>query len=410
MVMTFYYYCFYFLVIFSSIRFFLHTGVLAFPIPEPVTYKRVKNNKKILIQYPIRNEPIEIIERFFKSLWTIPETERYRFLLQVLDDYDTEMTTRFNSPISTVYLKRPKREGNKAGNLNYGLSKTSSKEYKFVAIFDCDHQIDGKGLIEAAEILEGNRNICCVQSRWVFDNIRDTFLSFLQEHFMGVHIEREQTWRSRYNIYPIFNGAGGLWNREIVEKECGGWLTRCVCEDTDISGVLNMRNYQIHVLPTWVTRIDLVEDWDSFQKQQARWIKGNGQQLQYHLRDPNGWGWKKLYWLSWNIGFGLAPFKYVMPFFYLHKHFLLGLEFNLVDKITLIPHLFAWVAAGQTWDNKICWKRILSYPLHYFIEIGVLHHQIEGFWTGYLNWRSHIEFDVTPKGMTAKIIRNEQSK
>lgn len=392
----FLYICFYVLYLIFSLRFFIHTGVLAFPIPGPVAYPRLRNNKRILIQYPVRNEPKEIIERFFKSLWSIPEGERHRFKLQVLDDYDSVMSWRFESPIETEYLKRQKRVGNKAGNLNYGLLHAGGY-FKYAAIFDSDHEIDGKGLVEAVEILEANPNICCVQSRWVFSNPKESLLSVLQEHVMGVHIEREQTWRSRFDVYPIFNGAGGVWNLDIVKKECGGWLERCVCEDTDISGVMNMLGYKIHVLPTWETKVELVETWSGFRKQQNRWIKGNGQQFVYHLLDPRGWSWKKAYWLSWNLGFFVSFTKYIFPCVVFYKY-INDIPFNFIDHVGVLPHVFAWYGSAQTWDNKFCPQRLITYLFQFIIEFLVLDKQIEGFWHGLIYWDFHHDFVVTPKG------------
>lgn len=376
----------------------MHTGVLALPILKPKKYKKRKNNAKILIQYPIRNEPKEIIERFFKSLYTIPESERSRFLLQVLDDYDAEMIWRFESPIETQYLKRTIRTGNKAGNMNFGLSKADAS-YKYVAIYDADHQIEGKGLIEAVEILEANQQIVCVQSRWTFANADNSMLSLLQQQSLGMHIQREQTFRSRVDLYPIFNGAGAVWNRSIVEKEAGGWITRCVCEDTDLSGVMHMRGYKIHVLPSWETKTDLVEDWTNYKKQQRRWIKGNGQQLQYHARTNEGWGLKKLYWLSWNMGFGIGFMKYLIPLVMIYKWYF-GVAYNAVDQVNILTHILAYAASCLDWKNDFKPKGLVTYPLHYFLELKVLHHQILGFFEGFFGYKKHFDFEVTQKGST----------
>jgi len=395
MTLSIFYIIFYVLYVITSIRFFLHTGVLAFPIPKPKKYKRQKNDDFILIQYPIRNEPKSVIERFFKSLYSIPEKERHRFLLQVLDDYDTKMTWRFPSPIKVVYLKRKVRTGNKAGNLNYGL-KLAPKKYKWVMVYDSDHELNGNKIAKAVEILKANKNICCVQSRWIFRNIDNTWASYLQQQVIGVHLDREQPFRSRWDLYPIFNGAGAVWNREIVEKECGGWLERCVCEDTDISGVMNMRGYKIHVMPEWTTKIDNVDIWKEYCKQQRRWIRGNGQQIQYHSRDKQGWSLKKVYWLSWNLGFALAFTKYLTPFVMVGKFFNVW-SFNFIDYLGMYPHIFAWIGSCLTWDNRFKFKGIFLYPLHYILELRVLHWQILGFWEGFFDYKKDFVFDVTKK-------------
>jgi len=395
---------FYAIYLITTIRFFLHHGILVFPIPKKTLHK-VKSTKNLLIQYPVRNEPEHLIQRFLLSLKSIPFEHRKRIHVQILDDYDKELTLSFDTnniiselaPISIRVLKRPKRWGNKAGNMNYGLSKTCLKTYPYVAIFDADHIVDGTGMIEALDVLEGNPDIICVQSRWTFNNLNNTPLSMVQEQFMGIHINREQTFRSVHNLYPIFNGAGGIWRVADVMKVSGGWLERCVCEDTDLSGVVNMRGYKIHVLSTWTTGIDLAESWDALQKQMYRWITANGQQLQHHVRDPNGWNWKKLYWVSWNLAFFIAPIKYIIPIYIAWKSYY-HVPWNFYDLVGGMVHLTSWTASCLTWDNKFNYRGLFTYPLFFIFELKILHHQIKGFWNGIINWKKHLEFVVTLKG------------
>lgn len=390
---------FYALYWFTTIRFILHTGVLAFPIPR-LKLRKKQSHKLILIQYPIRNEPPEIIERFIRSLTTIPRSSRHRFLLQILDDSDKSIRPKISDvlttcPIRFQYLKRLNRIGNKAGNLNYGLRRAPAK-FQLVAVFDSDHEMDGRGLVEAANVLEANKRIVCVQSRWLFRQVNNSPLIRLQEQVLHTHIEREQTFRSVYDLYPIFNGAGALWKRNVIEKECDGWLERSVCEDTDISGVMNMLGYRIVTMPTWTTLTDNPENWAEYQKQQRRWIKSNGQHLQYHGRDKRGWSLKKLYWLSWNAGFLFAPIKYAfIPYAVLKVVF--GGPIYTVDYVSMAAHVLALIASMQNWDNSIYWRGLINYPLHYITELRVLHHQIYGFWQGFLGYKQNFVFEVTKK-------------
>ena len=380
----------------TSARFLVHTGVLALPIPKR-NWKRAPITGKILIQYPIRNEPSRIVDRFIQSLETIPEEHRKHFTLQILDDYDesTPLAGYVTPCIDYVYIKRKIRTGNKAGNMNNGLS-LAGPEFKYALVFDSDHQVDGTKLIQAAEIIAGNKDVVCVQSRWDFANIENTALSIVQETILGLHIDREQTWKSAHNVYPIFNGAGGIWDLDYVKTKFGGWLTRSVCEDTDLSGEVNMAGKRIVVLPTWTTKVDLVETWDALGKQQRRWIKGNGQQLRYHLPVKSVNPLKKLHWISWNLGFAVAPSKYIIPAFILVKY-ILGMQFSTFEYLCALPHLLAWIATAQTWDNKINTRRWWMYPTQFVLELRFLHLQIQGFWQGFYGFKKQFVFDVTEK-------------
>jgi hypothetical protein len=157
-----------------------------------------------------------------------------------------------------------------------------------------------------------------------------------------------------------------------------------------------MGGKRIIVLPTWTTKVDLVETWEAYGKQQKRWIKGNGQQLRYHLPVKSANQLKKLYWLSWNLGYALAFTKYLIPLMVAYKTFN-GLQFTWVEYLALVPHLFAWIASAQTWDNKLDARRWWMYPTQFILELRVLHKQIMGFWDGFFNYRKNFVFDVTLK-------------
>ncbi len=394
---------FYAIYFITTIRFFLHHGILVFPIPKK-TLPKTKSTKNLLIQYPVRNEPEHLIQRFLLSLKSVPFKDRGRIHVQILDDYDSELVLSYETnniiselaPISIRVLKRSKRWGNKAGNMNYGLSKTCLKTYPYVAIFDADHIVDGKGMIEALDVLEGNSDVICVQSRWVLGNLTNTPLSLLQEQTIRTHIEREQTFRSVYNIYPIFNGAGGIWKIKPVVDLFGGFIEENPCEDTDISGLVNSRGFKIKVISEWTTVIENVVGWSNFRKQQQRWAIGNGIQLQRHIRDPHGWGWKKLYWLSWNLGHLFSLFKYPINLFIIYR-ITINPKFHLIELLAVIPHIFSWIASCLTWDNKLYCRGIFLYPIHFFIEQFVLPWQIYGFFKGFIKWNKHHDFVVTKK-------------
>lgn len=376
-----------------SIRFLLHTGVLALPIPNKQHLRRY-NDKRILIQYPVRNEPLRLVERFIKSLETIPEGQRHRYKLQILDDYDDKLPTLTIKPcVEYEIFKREKRTGNKAGNMNFGLEHSDG--FDFLLVFDADHQVDGRGLYDAANILYGHEDIVCVQSRWIFDNKSNKLENLFQQQVLGAHIEREQTFRSYYNIFPIFNGAGGMWKISYLKERFGGFLTRCVCEDTDTSGEANMDGKRIVVLPTWTTRVDLVDGWKDYEKQQHRWIKGNGQQFAYHWSVKSKSWAKKMYWMSWNAGFALAPLKYPMLGFGVYRY-LTG-QSILIEQLAMIPHVLAWIGTSMSWNNTLSAKRLILYPTQYILELRVLHAQISGWYKGFFSYKKHFDFEVTRK-------------
>lgn len=399
------------ILILLNIKLLIHTGVLCLPIKQKVA-KRTKNSNKILIQYPVMNEPMHLINRFIKSLQLIPVEERPRFHIQILDDYTDPLVLEEIPCISYEVVRRKARSGrqqnklgyakSKAGNMNYGLEhlrqSNSLKDYKFVMIYDADHEItDGRKIIEAAEILEANDDTIIVQSRWIFANTSNSLVSLFQEAQLGVHIDREQIFRSRYNLHPIMNGAGAMFKLHYIVDTFGGWLERCVVEDIDISYEITKTGKKIYVYPEWTTNIDNPETWEDLGKQWQKWAQGNGQTIRYHWNEQAQKNiFKEIYWFSWLNSFSLAPLKYFFLIWGGYRFFN-GHYIHWIEWLCLVPHILAMIATGLNWDNSFNFKRFLLYPCQFILELRILHIQIYNWYKGFFNYKKELEFLPTPK-------------
>jgi cellulose synthase/poly-beta-1,6-N-acetylglucosamine synthase-like glycosyltransferase len=397
------------ILVISNLRLLAYWGVLCFPLAKPKNFPKRVHNHKILIQYPVMNEPMELVDRFLKSLSTIPVEQRSRFHLQILDDYSKPMIRSSVTPcISYEYIRRPKRSGydplclgrakNKAGNMNYGLIRAGD-EFKYVAIFDSDHQVRDFGkMLEATEIMESNQEIVVVQSRWVMANMNYTLVSLLQRIAMGTHLDREQTFKSydRADLFPMMNGAGAVINLEWVKKNVGGWLERGIIEDQDLSYEIGRRDYKILVKQDWTTLIDNPESWGALREQWKKWACANGQFARLHWGLSSKNKWKKLYWLGWLWSFALAPFKYLM-LVYVAWGLIGEHSFGLIEQLCLIPHAMAWIGSSMTWDNKLDWRRAILYPFQYILELGIVDIQVRSWYKGFFGHKNKFEFTVTPK-------------
>lgn len=399
-------------LVFVSARMLLQYFPLLFPIKQTKTYNKAKTlDGKILIQYPVMNEPIYLLKRFILSLNTIPEADRRHFHLQILDDYTVALPIDLftNCPISFDLIRRPNRTGydpkepgkakSKAGNMNYGLTKTGP-EFKYVAIFDADHQVQDFGsMVNAAKTLQVNNDLWCVQSRWVMDNL-DFFspLSILQETNMGTHIDREQTFKSadKGDSIAIMNGAGSIMNLAWIKQEFGCWLERSITEDTDLTFEAHAKGKKVLVNSKWITLIDNPETWSAYKEQWSKWAKSNGQLSVYHLKTKHPNLSDKLIWFMWISSFAFAPLKY-LSYYVVYNNICLTGQVTYVEYLCLIPHFVAWGAASQTWDNKFSFRKFIIFPLQYILEIGVLHVQVINFWKGVLNHTKDYEFKPTPK-------------
>jgi beta-mannan synthase len=73
-----------------------------------------------------------------------------------------------------------------------------------------------------------------VQSRWVFTNPQESYLTKAQEVSLNYHMRCEQYTHSATGSFFNFNGTAGVWRRACIDS-AGGWLSRTTVEDMDLS-------------------------------------------------------------------------------------------------------------------------------------------------------------------------------
>ena len=128
--------------LFNTIVYWRHRPVDPQPAsPDPTSETDDADLPIVTVQLPIYNEK-HVIHRLLDATAQI-DWPRDRLQIQVLDD-STDDTIRItaeavarwrNAGLWIEHVRRPDREGYKAGALNYGLDTAAGE---FVAIFDAD--------------------------------------------------------------------------------------------------------------------------------------------------------------------------------------------------------------------------------------------------------------------------------
>jgi cellulose synthase/poly-beta-1,6-N-acetylglucosamine synthase-like glycosyltransferase len=88
----------------------------------------------------------------------------------------------------------------------------------------------------------------------------------------------EQLVRHRANLFPKFNGTGGLWRRSCLEA-AGGWNDDTVCEDLCLSTRALLNGWQFRFLNDVIAPAEIPASISAYKNQQARWAKGSFQCL-----------------------------------------------------------------------------------------------------------------------------------
>ncbi|MEM7344079.1 MAG: glycosyltransferase, partial [Chloroflexota bacterium] len=232
----------------------------------------------VTIQLPLYNER-HVVKRLIETVLQI-QWPAERLQIQILDDStdDTSHTIatileeyqRLGCPISIDHVRRPTREGFKAGALKYGLA---SAKGEFIAIFDADF-LPPPTFLQQTMPYFVDPIVGCVQTRWGHINPNMSLLTRAQALGIDGHFVIEQTIRDRIGAFLNFNGTAGVW-RKACMLSAGNWQDDTLTEDLDLSYRAQLLGWRILYRPNLVAPAELPVQIQAFKRQQFRWAKGS---------------------------------------------------------------------------------------------------------------------------------------
>lgn len=235
-----------------------------------------------LVQLPVYNERY-VVERLIDAAAALAYPAD-RLCIQVLDDSTDETSTLARARVAhhrgrgvnIQYLKRPGREGFKAGALAAGLS--AAPEAEMVAIFDADFVPPADFLRRLIPVLAANARLGMVQARWEHLNADRNPVTRGQALALDSYFTVEQVARSRAGWLMNFNGSAGVWRRACIEA-AGGWQGDTLAEDLDLSYRAQLAGWRLAYCEAVAAPAELPETVLALKRQQYRWAKGSFQVL-----------------------------------------------------------------------------------------------------------------------------------
>ena len=92
-----------------------------------------------------------------------------------------------------------------------GMDLLNTQGVKFVAVFDADFKPEPDFLLRTVPFLVANPTVGYVQTRWVFTNPDESYLTKAQELSLNYHMRCEQYSHSASGSFFNFNGTAGVW-------------------------------------------------------------------------------------------------------------------------------------------------------------------------------------------------------
>ncbi len=238
---------------------------------------------------PVYDEPVEIVEPTLAAACAMRGAE---VTVWLLDDGARPEMAVLAGRYGADYLRRRKRIGAKAGNLNHALGKTSAP---FAVVLDCDHVPHADFLERTLGHLE-DPEVAFVQTPQYYANAAGspvcTAAAAQQNLFFG----------------PIARGKDGLgamiccgtnvvFRREALDQ-VGGFPEGSLTEDFLLSVRLQERGWKSTYVSEVVASGLGPEDMASYVSQQQRWARGCLSAIPAVLRSRLPWRARIQYLLS----------------------------------------------------------------------------------------------------------------
>ena len=251
----------------------VEAALLARPLPPDGALPRV------VVQLPVFNER-HVIDRLLESAAAI-DWPRDRLEIQVLDDSTDDTTAMARRHVEQLQargiraslVRRPDRQGFKAGALRWGMARTDAE---FIAIFDSDFVPPPDFLRRCIGPLLADPQLALVQARWEHLNAADSLLTRAQALQLDAHFAVEQSARAWSGLDMPFNGTCGLWRRRAIE-DAGGWHADTLTEDLDLSYRVHLKGWRTTILLDVGVPGELPDELAAWRAQQHRWNKGFAQ-------------------------------------------------------------------------------------------------------------------------------------
>jgi cellulose synthase/poly-beta-1,6-N-acetylglucosamine synthase-like glycosyltransferase len=346
---------------------------------------------------------LHVVERAIDRVATL-DYPRDRLQIQILDD-STDETSRLACARAAVYrergidievLRRPTRDGFKAGALDWGLSRATGE---YVAIFDADFCPRPDFLLQTVPHFSARPRLGLVQTRWAYLNADYSLLTKAQALALDGHFVVEQVGRCRSGLLMSFNGAGGVWRRSCIE-ESGGWRADTLCEDLDLSYRAQLAGWECLYLPAVEAPAEVPPQMAAFKRQQSRWAQGTVQTLR-KLAGPIlrsrrlGWNQKTmaLVHLSSYVAHALLVVLLLLTLPLMLIPDSVQLPLDSLGLVCLGPPL---VYAISQWELYPDWRRRLrALPMLALIGVGIAWCCTKAAWRGLTRWGG--TFARTPK-------------
>lgn len=222
---------------------------------------------------PTHNEPEFIVRRTAVGCQAIDYPNKKVY---ILDDTGRPHIRALAQELGCGYLTYPEGFVNKhakAGNLNNALPQTDGE---LIVVMDSDF-VPFKNFLTRTVGFFQQPDVAIVQTPQDFYNpdhhVRNLGVDHLFPNDLAMFFRYDQSTRDTANS-AMCCGTSYVMRRSCLES-IGGYVTRCVSEDSSTSTLFLTRGYRVIYLNEALSMGESTRNYADFMKQRLRWLQGN---------------------------------------------------------------------------------------------------------------------------------------
>lgn len=293
----------------------------------------------------------------------------------VVDDGSTDNTGDVARSCEVTVVRPPKNTGSKAGAQNYVLPKV---ETELTMALDADTILEVDAIEKLIRAFRNKRVAAAcgfvlprfVRTIWERGRYIEYLLAFTFYKPVQDHIGKPL----------ISSGCFSMYRTEFL-RENGGWPTRTVAEDMDLTWSFHKKKFLVRFLPEAVSYPIEPHNFHFMKKQLTRWSHGFVQNVSLHYRDV-----LRIPYLNyivavstWDSLMGGILYIILLPFltiYFKNALFLLGYVIDL--PIILVPVFY------KSLQRKEGMRALLSFPGFAVLRVVNSWFILEAYWSEWI--------------------------
>ena len=312
-------------------------------------HQKSSNQASLTVIVPAYNEAASVGD----TIRSLQEQTLLPAEIIVIDDCSTDGTAEAARAMGVTVIQPPANTGSKAGAQNFALPQVQTQ---WVMAIDADTILapdaieklaaaftDADVVAASGMVLPRNVHTIWERGRYVEYLFAFNFYKQVQDYYEK----------------PLISSGCFSMYRTSALKSCGGWPSRTLAEDMDLTWTFYEAGHKVRFVPEAVCYPIEPHNYDYMSRQLRRWSHGFVQNLRVHWRDILRVPFLRsaVAVATWDAAFASLVFLFLLPLLAI----VLDSPWFLLGYVIDAPAILVPVLAGAL-PRREFWRALVSFP------------------------------------------------